>query len=237
MSGWTTNGVSLATLPLSGSEQASFDTQLTDGLTPQTEAISTSQLFQYVGGGNTVPWVAGRYYGLPNSTTPVAVLTVASTLYAYPLYIPETEIDTINVSVTTGQTGGACRIGIYADNGAGYPGALVYDSGAISGLTSTTVVTHTPTSNIVLNSGLYWIASIFTATSTMPSVIGVTAAYTNPLMAQLGADTAANALATSAKAPTGISVAGTYGALPETFTSGATLTQNAATPAFAFLAA
>lgn len=231
MSGYSTPGLPLATLPFTGNETVAFDTNLANGAYPQSEAPSLTQLATYFGG--SLPMVTGRFYGLPYGTTPVALLTVISTLYAYPIYIASTTtVSTINIGVTTGQTGGAAHVGIYADNGAGYPGDLVYDSGAIAGLTSTTVVTKSGVAT-TLNAGWYWIASIFTASSTFPSVTAATSNYGTALNAQLGSDTAAHLLATTGQAATGISVAGTYGSLPATFTSGATLTLNAATPVFA----
>lgn len=231
MSGWTTNGLSLAILPLTGDEQASFDTQLASGEFPQTEAISTGQLATYMGGN--LPYVTSRFYGLPRGVTPVALLTVTATLYAYPIYIPNVvTVATLSIGVTTGQTGGAAHVGIYADNGAGYPGALVYDSGAIAGLTSTVVVTKSSVAT-TLNPGWYWIASIYTASSTFPSVTGITANYGSSTNALLGSDTAAHLLATSGQAVTGITVAGTYGALPTTFTAGGALVINAAVPVIA----
>lgn len=228
MSGFSTPGLPSVTLPFTGNETLALDTNLTQGINPESEKASLTQLATYLGG--SAPWVTGRFYGLPTGTTPVAILTLTATLYAYPIYVPNTvTVSTFNIGVTTGQTGGAAHVGIYADNGAGYPGALVYDSGAISGLTSTTVITKSGVAT-TLNAGVYWIASIFTASSTFPSVTGITANYGCSLNALLGSDTAAHALATSGQAVTGISVAGTYGALPTTFTAAATLTLNAATP-------
>lgn len=228
-----TNGLpnpadSTSTFPFTGSEKLPLDTYLASGQEPQQVAPTLSQLATYFGG--SLPMVTGRFYGLPLGTTPVAILTVTATLYAYPIYIAaSTTVSTLNISCTTGQTGGACHMGIYADNGAGYPGALVYDSGAVANLTSTAVITKTGV-NTTLDAGWYWIATIFTASGTFPSVAGITANYSVATNAQLGSDTAAHALATSGQAATGISVAGTYGALPTTFTAGGALTLNAATP-------
>lgn len=235
MSGWLTNGMSLATLPLTGNERFAVDTQLSSGATPESEAISMSQAAMYYG---TMPWVAGRFYGFPPGTSPAAagILTVASVVQAYPLYIPATTIKTVNVGVDIGQTAANARVAIYADNGAGYPGALVVDFGQVGAMTATATVTLTPTTSTTLNSGMYWVASIYTASGTYPTVYGIpaAAAYTSVLTGQLGYDTAAHALATSAEAPTGIQIAGTYGAFPATFTAGATLTLNATTPAVVF---
>lgn len=231
MAGWLTNGMD-AYAPangFTGDETFPVDTQAGAGEDPQTASVTLSQLSSYF----NLPWVTGRFYGLPEGATPVAVLTVASTLYAYPVYVPnEVTVSSLTISVTTGQTGGAAHFGIYKDNGAGYPGELVYDSGVVSGLTSTTTVAKTGVAT-TLNAGVYWIATIFTASGTYPSVAGSTANYSLGLNSKLGSDTAAHALATSGQAGTGISVAGTYGALPATFTAGATLTLNAATPILA----
>lgn len=218
-------------LPFTGAETWSVDTNTSQGINPSQIAPTFSQAATYFSGA--VPWVTGRFYGLPKGTTPVALLTVTATLYAYPLFVPnDTTVSTLNISCTTGQTGGACRMGIYRDNSAGYPGDLIYDSGAVSGLTSTTVVTKTGVATDLV-AGLYWIASIFTASGTFPSVAGITANYSVETNAALGSDTAAHALATSGQAATGITVAGTYGALPTTFTSGGALVLNAAVPLIA----
>jgi len=178
------------------------------------------------------PWQVGNFYGIPLGVTPVSLLTITATLYAYPILIPNTvTVKSLNLSVITGQTGGAAHIGLYADNGNGYPGALIQDSGALAA-TATAVVTKGSLTTAI-PAGLYWGASIFTASSTMPSVAGSTVAYTNELTHQLGSDTAAHLLATSAETSNGLSVAGTYGALPATFTAAATLIQNAGVPLIA----
>lgn len=226
MSGWLTNGVPQLT-SVDAAFQLPADTENANGGYPQSGYLTLGQ----VAGFASIPWVHGRFYGLPAGGTPLAVLTVASTVYAYPVYIPnEVDVVSLNLSVTTGQTGGASHLGIYADNGAGYPGALVYDSGALVSA-STAMVTDTLAANeLTLPAGLYWFASVFTASSTFISVAGTSAVYTQALNAGLGSDTAAHSLATSAQAGTGISVAGTYGALPTTFTAGGALILNAATP-------
>lgn len=181
------------------------------------------------GASAALPWVSGRSYSIPRGVQPAIFLTVISTLYAYPFHVPnQVTIGNIGLSVITGQSGGAARVGIYADNGSGYPGTLVLDSGALVA-TATAVVTAGAQATI-LYPGRYWFASIFTATSTFPSVAGDGTSYSNELGAVIGFDTMASSLATNLTAVSGISVAGSYGALPSTFTSGATITKNTATP-------
>jgi hypothetical protein len=227
--------MSLATLPFTGNERFPLDTQLSAGAQPETESATLSQVSSMMGGN--VPFQASRFYGLPAGATPGTVLTVTGTLYAYPYYIsgPST-IKTIGVNTTTGQTGGGAFVGIYADNGAGYPGALVVNSNNTSALAATSgslIQNYTPTGGLLLQGGLYWLASIFTATGTFPTVSDISATYT-VLNTQLGSTSAANLVATSGEAATGISVAATYGTLSginsAVFPASATLTLNAGTP-------
>lgn len=235
MSGWLTNGLPLATLPLTGNERISADTELAAGAQNQSEAISISQLASIMGG--SLPMTTGRFYGLPSNTTPTTLLTVTGTLYAYPYYIAApTVIKTIAADVTTGQTGGGIRIGMYQDNGSGYPGALVQasDGGALLGTSGAAVQTNTITLSV--NAGWYWLALIASATSTMPTVAASTVAYTMQTNALLGSDTAAHFFAASGQAATGISVAAAYGSLLSigtSFPTGATLVQNADVPLIA----
>ncbi len=236
MSGWLTNGMSLATLPITGNERFAVDTQLSAGATPETEAVSLSQLSNYMGGN--LPLVASRFYGLPAGSTPGTLLTVTATLYAYPYYIsgPST-IKTLAIDTTTGQTGGAAFIGLYADNGAGYPGNLVTNSNntvALAATSGAAVQTYTPTTALSLPAGWYWLASIFTASGTFPTVADVSALYT-VLNTQLGSDTALHLAAASGEAATGIAITGqTYGTLSGinagVFPASAALTLNAGTP-------
>lgn len=232
MSGWLTNGMSLATLPLTGNERFPVDTQLTAGATPEMEAVSLSQAASIMGG--QLPMGAAKFYGLPNGNTPGTFLTVTGTLYAYPYYIAApTLIKTVGVYTTTGQTGGAAHAGLYADNGAGYPGALVSGSDGAALACTSGAVSQTNTVNLTLQAGWYWLASIFTASGTFPTMAAATAVYPSATVGQLGFDTAAHLIATSAQAPTGYTVAATYGTLLSigtTFPTGAAVNYNAAIP-------
>lgn len=48
MSGYTTNGLPAAVLPLTGNELFAADTQLTQGIAPESEAVSSAQLAVFV---------------------------------------------------------------------------------------------------------------------------------------------------------------------------------------------
>lgn len=202
-----------------------------------TDATASAAVWYPINGSYLgLPWVTGRFYGLPPGSTQAAVLTVSGTLYAVPVFIPnKVTLDKLYVSVTTGQTGGKARCALFADS-AGYPGAIVAgtDSGDLDG-TATAVVASAALAK-VLPAGWYWLGIIATASSTMPSVIGATAIYPDFDNAVLGSDTAAHALATSAQVSTGISKTGqTYPAVNmatsfPTFPASAALIINATAP-------
>ena len=169
---------------------------------------------------NALPWVTGRFYGLPEGATLAGVLTVASTIYAVPVFVPNAvTVSSLNVGVVTGQTGGLVRCALYADTGAGAPGALVAgtDSGSLDA--ASTEVSTKGSLAVSLAAGWYWAAVTAYATSTMPTITGATAIYASSLNASMGNDSTADALATSAKAATGVSAAFTYAAMPATFPS------------------
>ena len=236
MSGIFTPGMAAAVLPLTGNERLPCDTTLGQGINPESEAITTSQLATMMGGN--LPMAASRFYGNPIGSTPGTLLTVTGTLYAYPYYIAApTTIKTFGVYTTTGQAGGAAFIGLYADNGAGYPGALVagtFNTTALIATSGAAIQNYTPAGGTLLQAGWYWMASIFTASATFPTVADISAVYPAATASQLGYDTAAHLIATSAEAPTGISVAATYGTLSGinsgVFPASATVSYNAGTP-------
>ena len=203
-----------------------------------TSATASAAVWYAVNGSYLgLPWITAQFYGIPLGSTQAAVLTVLGTLYAYPIFIPNAvTISSISMGSTTGQTGGKMRAALFADNGAGYPGAIVpgTDTGDLAA--TTTAVATKSSLTAAVGPGWYWVGSIFTASSTMPSVTGITAIYGNSLNALLGSDTAAHALTVSAEAASGISVGTqTYPATNmatsfPTFPASATLTLAATTP-------
>jgi hypothetical protein len=78
-------------------------------------------------------------------------------MYAYPLWVPnDVTVDRIGINVTTGVGSSAARCLIYADNGAGAPGTLLFDPGADLTTTGTGVQEHTV--SWALTRGLVWLA-------------------------------------------------------------------------------
>ena len=164
-------------------------------------------------------WVASRFYGLPPGATPGTLLLTTGTIYAYPIYIPgNVNIKTLNIDVTTGETGGSIRAGIYADL-YGAPGAIVTgsDGGAMVATSGSGVQTNTYATALTLTPGWYWLAMAATASSTFPTVAAIAASYASNLNAMMGADTAAHFFATSSEEQLGVTAAFTFGALPAAF--------------------
>lgn len=78
-------------------------------------------------------------------------------------------IDRIGAEVTVvGEAGSKFRLGIYADNGFGYPGALVLDAGQIAG---DAVAVAELACSLVLPPGIYWIGgAVQSAPTTQPTM-------------------------------------------------------------------
>lgn len=79
-----------------------------------------------------------------------------------PLYLPRAGsiTDLACECVTTpGGTGSVVRMGVYADDGTGYPGALLVDAGTVD-TTTTGVKTLTLGTALSLAAGRYWLAGV-----------------------------------------------------------------------------
>jgi hypothetical protein len=84
---------------------------------------------------------------------------------------------------TAGEAGSALRLVIYADNGSGFPGALVVDAGTINGAS---VGVQEVTVNVTLQPGLYWVGgAVQNAPTTQPGVRTI-ANLTPPVVIGLG---------------------------------------------------
>jgi hypothetical protein len=152
----------------------------------------------------------GQYYGGFMVGVALTTQSISSTnsLRAFPFFVPKTmTFDRIAINVTTAaSSGGVARLGIYADNGACYPGTLVLDAGEVA--TDSTGVKELTISTKLQGGKLYWLAVITgVATGTTVRAIDRAAAY--PIN---GLD---SALGTSPFL--GYAVTQTYGTLPTTF--------------------
>lgn len=117
------------------------------------------------------PWASGRYYFLPPfaSVTTSATMGVA-TLRAVPFWVPNrVTLSRLGAEITSaGDAGSKLRLGIYADDGTGRPGALVIDAGQINGDSATV---QELTISQVLRPGVYFACSVVqSVTTTQPTV-------------------------------------------------------------------
>jgi hypothetical protein len=121
--------------------------------------------------------------------------------------------DGIAINVTTaGASGTKARMGVYTDNGSGYPSSLVSGTDVAEVAVDSTGV-KLNTINITLQPGLYWLALV---SSGAPAVRAVPVASADSEMLGLGSDLGtAPGLA--------YTVSYTYGALPSTFPTGASV--------------
>lgn len=160
---------------------------------------------------------ADRWYTMPlegDGLTAIAV--IADTIGAIPFIVPKTiTLDGIAINVTIGVALTNVRLGIYADNGNVYPGALILDAGTVS---SAVAGVQTIVINQQLNkNNLYWLVLLSDGIPTLRS------AASPPSINILGF---ANTLPTTM----GVSyqVAFAYAPLPDPFPAGAAFLSAAA---------
>lgn len=94
--------------------------------------------------------------------------TAANTAWAMPIMVPgTTTFNQMSVEVLTAAAGSSLRLGIYADDGASRPGALVLDAGTQASATTGSKLFPISTT---LDAGLYWL--VLAAEGGTPSVRG-----------------------------------------------------------------
>lgn len=136
-----------------------------------------------------------------------------NTLWAMPFYVSRTtKFDTISFNITTGAASSQARAGVYIDSGNMYPGKLYYDTGAISTVASGVKNTTITTGLQVFPTGLYWLAWECDTTGLQVMSHG-TAGTMQALLGRL------STLLATVNAY-GYSVAHTFGALPDPYTTG-----------------
>lgn len=132
-------------------------------------------------------------------------------LRVMPMYSPvPVPIDRFGANVTVvGEAGSVFRLGIYADDGSYYPGALLLDAGTIAGDSATV---QEKTTFLWLPAGIVWVGGAVqgapTTVPTMQTVAGVNHA------------TQTSSNATSSGTTIGFAAAGVSGALPNPFPPG-----------------
>jgi hypothetical protein len=132
-----------------------------------------------------------------------------------PILLRAGTLDRIGCNQATNPTAGEFfRLGIYSDDGNGYPGALLVDGGQVLRATSGF---KTVTINQAITTGIYWIAVAYQGGSTIGNVIvvGSNSDGNRPISVNTMADST-NLFATS---PAGYKDTGISAAFPATWTS------------------
>jgi len=105
---------------------------------------------------------ANRWFTAPVGS-PTAISPTINNLCVVPITIQKAiNVAQLSLTVTTAVAASTIRMGIYADNGIGYPGALIIDAGSID--TSTTG-NKTIACVTTLPPGTYWIAYVSQGTT------------------------------------------------------------------------
>ena len=200
---------------------AGANVTITDPVGP-TSTIAAS-------GGGGIPSVytqfnSGRWY--PGSSNVNVYAAVQAEAWARPIYIPTSHTFTaIGVGVNlAAAAGGVVRLGLYADNGSGYPGALVTDYGTVSvaasGLASISITEALTAGN------LYWLCAAFQGSPATQALMY----FDDGALSPIGGSTPYYAAGTGASLSpfpvtygglsSGYGISGVAGALPNPFTVG-----------------
>lgn len=166
-------------------------------------------------------FTAARWYSIPNLA--VGAATVANnTLRCHPFYLgADTTFDRIGVeyTVAAAPTTAVGRLGIYTDDGTGYPGAVLLDAGTVT--FNATLTGKVITISQALGRGtLYWLALQITGATTTPPTLRVLSGSQQAAYVGLADESSPNGSHYST------TVAGAA-ALPATFPAGATNTNGA----------
>jgi hypothetical protein len=163
--------------------------------------------------------IPGRFYGAFDTATALTTLAIsANVLYAAPFFVPvRMKFDQIAINVTgAGASGTRARMGVYTDGNTpstqGYPSSLVPGTDVAEVAVDSTGVKANSIS-VTLPPGLYWLALV---SSGAPTVRAVGVASLDSEILGLGSD-----LGTAPGV--GYSVSYTYGSLPSTFPTGASV--------------
>lgn len=147
-------------------------------------------------------------WGLPGYAVTGTAAWADGAMKFVPLFLPSGTYDRLGVEVTVVGTAGALyRMGIYADTGDVFPGALVVDGGTVDVTPSTGV--KQVTINTTIAAGLYWLAAVSQGGAATPATVR----YASPLSDGSIGNVTISAFTFPLR---GLSLAGVTGALPGT---------------------
>lgn len=153
------------------------------------------------------------YYIIPQGQQGAGTLT-QGLMRSVPILLPGgITLDRISMEVTTASAGTTARLGIYADSGYGYPGALMLDAGTIDA--STTGMKEITISQAITIPGVYWLVCAAQGSGGTGSL----RTFNNPIWS-LPIITSFTALPTIGTSTNSFEVtSGVSGALPDPFAS------------------
>jgi hypothetical protein len=126
---------------------------------------------------------AGQYFFTTSPANAATSATLSNAVLRLSPWVVERSlnIDRIGAEITAvGDAGSKLRIGIYADNGACLPGALLLDAGTIAG-DSATVQDIALGTTLALPSGLYWVGGAVQVVTTTQPTVRVQSNWTPPV--------------------------------------------------------
>jgi hypothetical protein len=132
-------------------------------LTALSATAATRSAFRTAVKVHTLPGfdlVSGRWYRVPQASSLSTTPPATALLHFTPKFIANetVTIDRLGAEVSAaGEAGSLVRLGIYADDGTGRPGALVLDAGTILGDSATV---QSITVSQTLTRGWYWFAMV-----------------------------------------------------------------------------
>jgi hypothetical protein len=165
------------------------------------------------------PLVAGgqHYYPISPSNASTSGTNGTSTMKIAPTYLEAQTLIAVGGEITVvGDVGCKVRLGIYADNGNGYPGALVLDAGQIAG--DAVAVSELAVGPLAIPAGWYWLGGVVQLVTTTTPTIRTIAAPALPIGWVIPLGTGLPSAGSTASC---YSVGGFGGALPATFPGGA----------------
>src|SRR5215207_3731226 len=140
------------------------------GLTPSDGWTTVRERLRSV---HTPAYKSGLYYAFPIYANAGSGIPSEGEMQAVPFTADgRTTFDRQAVEVTVvGTTGAVVRIGRYADDGTGYPGALISDDGTIDGTTAIGIKEVIYGSAWTPAAGLYWLVAVVQgAAATRPTL-------------------------------------------------------------------
>lgn len=185
--------------------------------TDPSDAVPLSQM----GLGATLGRFRSGFYSLIGN----AVISTSNTmgngsLRMYAFLVPSAiTVTAIGAEITVaGDVGSKLRLGIYADDGNGFPAARVVDAGTIAGDSATV---QEVVCNVALTPGIYWIGGALQDVVTTQPTIRTIGSPVLPIQVASISIPAAN------QSVTGVNIGGVTGAFPSSVTPTAANSGNA----------